>query len=295
MFNINEKFWEIVNRLLDIDFDQGWDDFSLAENDLYTLNIGGRGEGLFLGYYSVKGLELIFNKYHIFEKIRKKGYGNPRILLDTSDPYKHRLRVVNEEGKKPLPVLIDLIVRSETVCIDLPYKSPQNGKKYETLAIEWLQMQDVRGQFSARRPRLPGQDHPGLGIGSEALELLVIAARRVGLQGIVNIPNHFHNAYFYSRIFHYENPREQAKLKAILRDLGKMPLYKLAWAMEEGAVLDAVSNKPFEWFTGRQVFPLISGWSGMYRSRPYKKAVENYMKDYKFKLDDNWTFKEENR
>ncbi len=295
MFNINEKFWEIVNRLLDIDFDQGWDDFSLAEIDLYTLNIGGRGEGLFLGYYSVKGLELIFNKYHIFEKIRKKGYGNPRILLDTSDPYKHRLRVVNEEGKKPVPVLIDLIVRSETVCIDLPYKSPQNGKKYETLAIEWLQMQDVRGQFSARRPRLPGQDHPGLGIGSEALELLVIAARRVGLQGIVNIPNHFHNAYFYSRIFHYENPREQAKLKAILRDLGKMPLYKLAWAMEEGAVLDAVSNKPFEWFTGRQVFPLISGWSGMYRSRPYKKAVENYMKDYKFKLDDNWTFKEENR
>ncbi|HHM02044.1 MAG TPA: hypothetical protein ENJ15_03460 [Caldithrix abyssi] len=295
MFNINEKFWEIVNRLLDIDFDQGWDDFSLAENDLYTLNIGGRGEGLFLGYYSVKGLELIFNKYHIFEKIRKKGYGNPRILLDTSDPYKHRLRVVNEEGKKPLPVLIDLIVRSETVCIDLPYKSPQNGKKYETLAIEWLQMQDVCGQFSTRRPRLPGQDHPGLGIGSEALELLVIAARRVGLQGIVNIPNHFHNAYFYSRIFHYENPREQAKLKAILRDLGKMPLYKLAWAMEEGAVLDAVSNKPFEWFTGRQVFPLISGWSGMYRSRPYKKAVENYMKDYKFKLDDNWTFKEENR
>ncbi len=295
MFNINEKFWEIVNRLLDIDFDQGWDDFSLAEHDLYTLNIGGRGEGLFLGYYSVKGLELIFNKYHIFDKIRKKGYGNPRILLDTSDPYKHRLRVVSDEGEKPFPVLIDLIVRSETVCIDLPYKSPQNGKKYETLAIEWLQMQDVRGQFSARRPRLPGQEHPGLGIGSEALELLVIAARRVGLQGIVNIPNHFHNAYFYSRIFHYENPREQAKLKAILRDLGKVPLHKLAWAMEESAVLDAVSNKPFEWFTGRQVFPLISGWSGMYRSRPYKKAVENYMKDYKFKLDDNWTFKEDNR
>ncbi len=293
MFNINEKFWEIVNRLLDIDFDKGWNDFSLAEKDLYTLNIGGRGEGLFLGYYSVQGLELIFNKYRIFEKIRKKGYDRPEILLDTSDPYKHRLRVINREESDPPPVLIDLIVRSETVCVDLPYDSPQNGRQYETLAIEWLQMQDVRRPFTRRRPRLPGQEHPGLGIGSEALELLVIAARRVGLQGIVNIPNHFHNAYFYSRIFHYENPREQAKLKAILRDLGKMPLHHLAWAMEEGAVLEARSGKPFEWFVGRQVFPLISGWSGMYRSRAYKKAVENYMKEYAFKLDKNWTFKED--
>ncbi|RMH66198.1 MAG: hypothetical protein D6677_00720 [Calditrichaeota bacterium] len=291
MFKINQKFWEIVDRLLDIRFDDGWADWELEDQPFFGLDINKRGGGLFLGYYSESGLELIFEKYHIFDKIRARGYCQPTIELDTDDPYRHRLRVVNRE-KGRTQKLIELIVRRETVCVDLPFDTPQNGKRYETLAIEWLQMQDVRRTFDKRRPRLPGQNHPGLGVASEALELLVIAARRVHLQGIVNIPNRFHNAYFYSRIFHYENPSEQAKLKAVLRDLGKMPVVELAWAIEEGAVWDKKEQKPLQWFVGRQVFPLIKGWSGLYRSRDYAREVRRRMKDYAFELDKNWKFKE---
>ena len=88
----------------------------------------------------------------------------------------------------------------------MPFDTEYNGKSYETIAIEWMSLQNPYGEFTKDRPQLPGQQKPGLGVASKAVELLIIMAWRLNLSGLLNTPDHYHNAYLYSRIFYYLNP-----------------------------------------------------------------------------------------
>ena len=147
-------------------------------------------------------------------------------------------------------------------------------------------MQNPRLDFSSKKPQLPGQEYPGLGVGSDALEMLVFAARRLGLKGIVNIPDHYHNAYFYSRIFIFEKPDNQARLMAIIRDTRGKSINEVAWAIEKGKLLDVKLNKPFKWEIAKQILPLESKWRKIYTSWSYKNLVSWKQRDVKFKLLD---------
>jgi hypothetical protein len=55
----------------------------------------------------------------------------------------------------------------------------------DALYIHWLSLRNPRARFSEVRPRLPGQDVPGLGLASETVKLLTIMARRLGLAAVV--------------------------------------------------------------------------------------------------------------
>ncbi len=287
IFRINEKFWQIAQKLLVPNFDMDFDDVNLSSVDLFDLNIGRRGDNLFLGYFSVHGLALIFDKYHLKEKLQEKGFKNLKFVINTDDPYVHRLLLNNRHGGKN-ENLIELIIKREYLKVAMPFKNPLNGKQYRMLAIEWLMMQNPRSRFSEKRPRLPSQQYPGLGIASEALELLIYACRRLGMHGIINIPNYFHNALFYSRIFYYENPVDQAKLLAIIRDTQKFKLIDIAWAIEDKALIDLRTNMPFEWFKGCQVFPLVKPLDQLYKGREYKNIVKKEMKNYNYSIDSHW-------
>ncbi|KAA3617215.1 MAG: hypothetical protein D8M58_03495 [Calditrichaeota bacterium] len=283
MFKLSIHLKELANRMSKIEWPTQNFDFDLNEDDLFNVNIGNRGENLFLGYYSLTGLKIILEKYKIIKKLNKLGFTDLSISIDTSDPFKHKVIIQNKTDKL-VETLIELVVRRDFVKIDLPFKTALNGKKYECLIVEWLKMQNPRKDFTDNRPQLPGQDNPGLGIGSLALELLVMASKRLGLQGIINIPDHFHNAFFYSKIFYYENPLDQAKLLAIIKEKKNKKLHEMAWAIENGKLIDVDDGKIFKWDGKRQVLPLTKEWAQLYHSRPYKKSVENYLKKRKYKL-----------
>jgi hypothetical protein len=78
------------------------------------------------------------------------------------------------------------------------------------LQVEWLLLQNPQQSFSPERPPLPGQVHPGLGIGDRLMEILIIMTRRVRLEGIVNKPHYFHTAFMFSKEFIFTNPLNQA-------------------------------------------------------------------------------------
>jgi len=258
-------------------------DFDLDENDLFNLNIGQRGDNLFLGFFSKNGLRIIFEKYKIKKKLNKLGFNNLHLDINTSDAYKHKVIVKNVvDGTEEN--LIELVVRKDVLEIQMPFACKLNGNKYEVLTVEWLKMQNPRDKFTAKKPKLPGQEFPGLGIGSQALELLVMAARRLGLMGVVNIPDHYHNAFFYSKIFHYENPKDEARLMAIIRDTKGYHISNVAWAIERRLLIDKNKNKLFKWFVERQVLPLTKEWRRLYASKEYKDYVKKKQKKYQFEI-----------
>lgn len=283
MFKIRKKLKYLSEKISIMDWPDLLVDFDLDERDLFNLNIGQRGDNLFLGYFSENGLRIIFEKYKIKKKLNKLGFNNLHLDIDTSDAYKHKVIVKNYKNGS-IERLIELVVKKDVLEIDMPFDSKLNGNKYDVLTVEWLKMQNPRAKFSKQRPKLPGQEFPGLGIGSEALELLIMAARRLGLLGVINIPDHYHNAFFYSKIFNYENPRDEAKLHALIRDTKGRHISNVAWAIERRILIDKNKNEPFKWFIKRQVLPLTREWYKLYRSKEYKNYVRKRQKKYHFEI-----------
>ena len=259
-------------------------DVLLSEKDLFELNIGARSEGLFLGFYSKKGIINALKRYSLIKNLNDLGFNDLIFEINTNDPYIHRLIIY--DGKKSSDrLLIEAVLRRKSVEIQMPFRTHLNGRSYETLAIEWMCMQNPDKAFTKKRPQLPGQQYPGLGLASKALEILLITAWRLHLAGLLNTPDHFHNAYLYSRIFYYVNPEHQAWFEALKRDLKGYPLHVISWAIEWNLVIDEKQGKPLEWVIGQQIVPLNAELKKLFKSDEYRSYVKEKRKDYKFRLD----------
>ena len=282
---VQKKYWNIAKRLTTAELQKS-DSRSgyLLEQDLFNVNIGKRGNELFLGYYSKQGLNLVFEKYGLFDVFKKKGFKSTILDIDTSDPYVHKLTVHNE-SQKPENLLAEVVLKKEIITIDMPFKTSLNGKQFEVLAIEWMSMQNPKKSFSADRPQLPGQQYPGMGIASKAVELLIIISWRLKLSGLLNTPDHYHNAYLYSRIFFYLDPGFQARLKALRRDMVGHCLNEVAWALECGAVKDLNTNQPLKWTPGKQIVPLNTDIKKLFNSQfDFFNNTINSSKSYIFSI-----------
>ncbi len=284
-YKVPKRYWRIARRLSVAELQKLDDsDSFLSEKDLFEVNIGQRSEGLFLGYYSKKGIQTALERYEITKELAEKGFKNLIFEIDTSDPYIHRLAIYDRQ-KIANRLLIEAVLRKKMIEIEMPFRTHLNGKVFETLAIEWLCMQNPDQKFSKERPRLPGQQFPGLGMASRAVEILIITAWRLNLAGLLNTPDHFHNAYLYSRIFYYLDPVVQARFKALCRDLKQYSVHEISWAIEWGAVIDEKTGHPMEWIIGEQIVPLFKDLKKLFESKDYHQLVEEKSKEFKFRMD----------
>lgn len=63
--------------------------------------------------------------------------------------------------------------------------------------LEWVCMQNPLKEFTTERPPLPGQRHPSLRVARVFLNMLIVLAEKKGRDGLLNIPEYFHNGYLY--------------------------------------------------------------------------------------------------
>jgi acetoin utilization deacetylase AcuC-like enzyme len=126
------------------------DDFGITEADLLgDLVRKGPGDHL-LGFYTAYGLELAFERYGLFDHMRRRGYPRVRVELNPHSGSGEAVTVRTDDARRL--VLLELIVR------EMREVAP-----YRLLSIEWLLLQDPAARPTAARPLLPGQEHPGLG------------------------------------------------------------------------------------------------------------------------------------
>ena len=216
------------------------DDGELTEADLAeALGMRRSGRRLLLGFYSAAGMEYALERFGVLEQLSRLGYSSFRVEFDRAGPGE-RLRVFGEaDGREHL--LIETILERRRVA------------GHPVLYIHWLSLRNPRARFSDRRPRLPGQDVPGLGLAREAGEMLALMALRLGLAGVAYRPAHFHTAYPGRHHFSFVDPERQGRFEALVRDLPEgMSLIEATQALDEGRV--ALNGEPYAWEPDEMAF-----------------------------------------
>ncbi len=254
------------------------------ENDLFGQLSQKQGSILYLGKYTVEDIRSALERSGIFPMLREKGLGEFVIRIEPMEEFQQSLRVYHQQAA-PETLLAEARLR-EAVFKPAP-KMPEHFSdgRPRMLCIDWLMMQNPFRSFDPERPRLPGQEHPGLGVARMVLRLLKALCRLHHLAGILNFPEYFHNAYFYRRNFHFYNPQKEGDLYVLARDLQPLGIADMSWAIEKGCVRNGQTEEVYEWVSGVQILPLAAEVKEYFRSAFYRREVEETLASRRYILD----------
>lgn len=245
------------------------DDLGLTLEDLLPGH-GPTQESRLLGYYSAQGLELALERHGFLDRLRAKGFKQPTLVCDFGDPGRQSVKVFGEPTRDEL--LLELVVHRER----------REVPGFELLAVDWLLLQNPRERFGDARPRLPGQQHPGLGLFEELVALLVVACERVGLAGIVVTPSQYHLAVQWQRRLRFVEPRAGARLRALREALGDLPLAAATEALRGGQVIDRRSGEPCVYEAAPMVLPLSPELQAALDAEGYARAMDAVADEYQY-------------
>lgn len=247
----------------------------------------------FLGIYDEEQIMRILDKVGIIGILHKRGYRNLIISISRHDNYTSRL-YVNFDTLEKETRLIELIVREG---IFRPKECFVDGFDFaeglSMLLIEWLALQDPKALYNPGKPRLPGQLYPGLGGLKNMQGMLYSFGTTMGKDAIIDIPEFYHSAVIYSRMYSeiysrmYSlfSPRDAGVLQSMMRDLHDSPLAEVSFAITCDCLLNAGTGEKVQWRPSEQIYPISKKLKRYVEHKQYHGIVEETMNDLKFCLD----------
>jgi hypothetical protein len=136
------------------------------------------------------------------------------------------------------------VLWGQAVLVELEVSKEHVGDA-EILFVNWLSLQNPKAKFSNKRPKLPGQVTPGLGLAQEAALLLSLMAERLKLSGVAFRPSWFHMAYAGRKTSRFVDPQRQGRFEALVRDLASLSLLEATHAVAESRV--RLNGVPYTW------------------------------------------------
>jgi hypothetical protein len=237
-------------------------------------------DGLFLGRLDAAALRRELEEAGILSGLARRGYASVS-LRTSADGDEHRLRILAPGVAAPL---VDLRAAELSAFFKEPPRLRLGLEVLSVLAIQGLVMQDPRGEFPPERPRLPGQEHPGLGLFAPVLERLRLWAEDWGKDGLLALPPHFHAAVLLGRGLRFVVPARQGRFEALRRDLGGLTLAAASWAVEEGRARDE-AGAAVPWLPAEMVAPLTPDLRGYLESEAYARAAAEARDRTRFRID----------
>lgn len=262
---------------------QSLDTLDISPEDLLMSPPEERGPELYLGLYSEENIKKLFEKYEIFQMLREKGFDNFKLVLDHKNSERQRLAIYFEKTDDQ-NLLCEIILRRKDIYLNFPFLTNLENTSFDLLIVDWLYSQNPKKEFDKDRQRLPGQLYPGLNMARNVLKLLSLMTKKFNLDGIINIPEHYHNAQLYSQYFSYLSPVNEARRKCIERDLlQKYPLSTVSWAINLNCVYE--NDLEFRWFVSEQIIPLNKKLIEYFNSEKYNSLIVENMNKFRYRLD----------
>lgn len=262
-----ERYAEIARELDPYELQRPSGDWEITEADLLG-DLGGTRYAAtrILDFYSKHGLEFAMEKYGLMGAVRERGFVEPRLSVDPSDPDRQHLTLHGtKDGEEWL--LIDLVLRRIRIAVTEGLEPPGD---LELLSIEWMMLQNPTEEFSLRQPQWPGQDHPGLGVGEQLMHMLLQAAIRLELDGVVHHPSRYHIAFIGGGQFFFLDPDVQGRFEALREALAPLDLSEAAAMMERGDVRWSDDDSPVQWEPEDCVVPTSNRLFAYLGSRHYQ-------------------------
>lgn len=267
--NMRQVFGHIASGLdpYELQFEDD-DSFQLTEADLMGELEGVPKANRVLGYYSVHGVELAFERYGFLDALRKRGFRDLRFQVDPSDPDRQRVSVYGSMDQKEYHLLVELLVSRR--CVSIP-DAMEGEEPLDMLSIEWLLLQDPTRKFTDARPKLPGQEYPGLGMVREVMEMLYQACLRLGLDGIIMHPSRFHIAAVAAGQGVFLNPAIEGRFRALAEALDTRDLSAVSSLIDRQMVVRR-DGHVFEWEAEDFVAPVSTRLRDYIASAAYREA-----------------------
>lgn len=218
-------------------------EWSLSAADLFGPEEATHRETRFLGRYTAHGMELLLEKLGVFGHLQALGYAEPVVELTEGEGLGQKLRVFGSADRRHL--LIEAVVRRDRRAVE----------GCEVLFCEWLLLQNPRLPFSERIPPLPGQQHPGLGLLGTLVALLLLLGEQLGLDGVANVPSHFHVAAVGRKHLRFVDPVAQARFEALADLFRGRSVAEAERALAAGRVVDAL-GMPVKWEPATMAIPI---------------------------------------
>lgn len=247
---------------------------------------------LFLGRYDEKDLMGLMEDAGVLALIRKKGYQNLIISISRED-YTSRL-YLNYDRLDKETRLIELILREGLFRPNKTFIERFDfNEGLSMILVEWLALQHPLGKFTPERPKLPGQAYPGLGGLRNLQQLLYIFGEKGHKDAIVDVPQHYHAAVIYSRLYSsiysrmysFFSPVDAGLFKALTRDLNDRPLAEISLAVSFGCLLNLTTGEHETWRPSDQIYPITKRVQAYVESPEYRQIAEKTAAKVKYAVD----------
>ncbi len=244
-----------------------------------------RGRGtMLLGFYTPDEVLEAIDRYGAGPKLRSRGFSGIEVELQTAEEHRQVVRVTGRKLERP-HLLGEVILRADSFVSRADFAGPLRDRPVRMLYLQWLRLQDPTRSFDASRPPLPGQEHPGLGVGREVMSMFLGLADRLGFSGIMVCPEFAHNAVLYSGQFSFFDPAAQGRFVALSRCLDHVTLAELSWAVQAGCVTDRISGRPFAWFHEEMLRATSGVIVDHVRSENYARLVSKNSGNHAYDVD----------
>ncbi len=240
---------------------------------------------LFLGRFNENDLLEMMNKTGLSAHLNSLGFDELLVDLDKDQSQIYYFRLYWREIK-PEMLLVDLRLSETTFIPDKKFfPTDEVPHQYDMIVIEWLSAKNPRKDFDNKRPQLPGQTNPGLGVMKYCFDLLYLMAKQVYKDGFLDIPDHMHGAMIYSKKFKFFDPVHEGILRAVMRDLAAYTLSDISWGVLTSTIIERYKNEPAGYEPGEQIFCVSKRMKRYFNSRKYKTIFKKYYNRKRYYFD----------
>jgi hypothetical protein len=256
----------------------------LEEEDIFGDLVEKKGTELFLGKYTMSGVQAVLEKKSFIKDAKKKNLWPIKFALDSSEfPPLQRFQIFYAE-KKEENVVVDLKIRETIFRPKNALAEATSHSAFTLLFVEWLTLQNPLLEFGPERPALPGQKYPGLKLGKKIQDIFTYLAWINNSDGIMEFPCYFHNALLFMRMFRFLRPEKRAEVIAIRKAFRDIPFHKLAWIVHLNCLRDGDGNV-YEWKAEEQIYPMNKSLKHYFYSKEYKEKVREVEQSLEFTVD----------